>query len=85
MTADGRPIRNAVVSITGNALAEPITFQTGTFGYYMFDGLRTGETYVITVNSRRFFFQVPSRVIHLTDNLADVDFIAGPEIDAVDP
>ncbi len=44
----------------------------------MFDGLATGETYIVTVNSRRFIFQVPSRVIHLTDSLADVDFIADP-------
>jgi len=78
MTADGRPIRNATVTITGNSLMEPRTFQTGTFGYYMFDGLQTGETYVVTVNSRRFTFQVPARVISLIDNVADADFVADP-------
>ncbi|MBK9215519.1 MAG: carboxypeptidase regulatory-like domain-containing protein [Chloracidobacterium sp.] len=78
MTADGRPIRNATVTITGNSLMEPRTFQTGTFGYYMFDGLQTGETYVVTVNSRRFTFQVPARVISLIDNVVDADFVADP-------
>ena len=84
MTADGRPIRNATVTITGNSLMEPRVFQTGSFGYYMFDGLRTGETYVVTVTQRRFIFQTPTRVVTLTDNIADLDFIAGAELDALD-
>jgi len=81
-TADGRPIRNATVTITGNSLPTPRVFQTGSFGYYMFDGLRTGETYVVTVSQRRFIFQTPSRVVTLTDNIADLDFIAGAGIDS---
>jgi hypothetical protein len=52
---------------------------TGSFGYYSFDGLQTGETYVVTVASKRFTFQVPSRVISLIDNVADADFIADPQ------
>jgi hypothetical protein len=51
---------------------------TGSFGWFAFDGLPTGETYVVTVNSRRFTFSTPSRVITLVDNLADVDFVADP-------
>jgi hypothetical protein len=35
-----------------------------------------GETYVVTVNSRRFTFQVPSHVVTLTDNIADLNFVA---------
>ena len=50
--------------------------QTGSFGYYNFDGLLTGQTYMITVNSRRYLFTTPTRVVQLTDNLADLDFIA---------
>ncbi len=45
----------------------------GSFGYFIFDGLRTGETYIVTVTQRRFTFQVPSRVVNLTDNIADLD------------
>nr|MBP9664464.1 carboxypeptidase regulatory-like domain-containing protein [Pyrinomonadaceae bacterium] len=85
LTADGRPIRNATVTITGNSLPESRIFQTGSFGYYMFDGLATGETYVVTVTQRRFIFQTPSRVVSLIDNIADLDFIAGAENDAIDP
>ena len=40
------------------------------------DGLRPGETYVVTVNSQRYTFTMPSQVIHLVDNLTDVNFVA---------
>ena len=78
-TAGGQGIRNASVVITGNSLAEPIVTQTGSFGYYTFDGLRAGETYVLTVNSRRYTFSAPSRVISLVDNVVDANFIADPQ------
>ena len=77
-TASGNGIRNARVVITGNSLAQPMIATTGSFGYYTFDGLATGQTYVVTVNSQRYTFQTPSRVISLVDNIADADFTAVP-------
>ncbi|MFN0277242.1 MAG: Calx-beta domain-containing protein [Pyrinomonadaceae bacterium] len=79
MTANGQGIRNARVVISGNALTEPRVTSTGSFGYYTFDGLQSGQTYVVTVNSQRFTFSVPSRVISLVDNVVDADFIADPQ------
>lgn len=79
MTANGAGIRNAKVVITGNSLAQPIVATTGSFGYFSFEGLRTGETYVVTVNSQRYTFSTPSRVISLVDNVGDADFIADPQ------
>ncbi len=78
ITADGRPIRNATVTVSGNSLNEPIVVQTGSFGYYSIDSLRTGETYVVTVGQGRYTFQAPSRVISLIDNITDLDFTAEP-------
>lgn len=78
LTADGRGIRNAVMTISGNGLARPLRTITGPFGYYNFEGLNAGETYVLTVNSKSFAFQVPSRVINLNDNVTDADFTANP-------
>jgi hypothetical protein len=75
-TADGRGIRNAHVVISGNSLPESRTVTTGSFGYYSFDGLTAGQTYVVTVNSQRYTFSVPSRVITLVDNVVDADFVA---------
>jgi hypothetical protein len=77
-TADGRGIRNANVVISGNSLPEPRVASTGSFGYFWFDDLTAGQTYVVTVNSRRYSFSVPSRVITLVDNVVDVDFVADP-------
>ena len=79
MTADGLGIRNARVVITGNSLVEPRVAITGSFGWFSIDGLRTGETYVVTVNSQRYTFNTPSRVISLIDNVVDADFIANPQ------
>ena len=78
LTADGRGIRNATVVVTGNSLLITRYVKTGSFGYYTVDGLRAGETYIVTINSKRFTFQTPSRVVSLLDNLTDVDFVADP-------
>jgi hypothetical protein len=75
-TADGTAIRNAEMVLTGNTLETPLRVSTSSFGYFTFEGLRAGETYVLTVNSRRFTFSQPSRVISLTDNATGMDFIA---------
>lgn len=77
-TAEGAGIRNARVVITGNSLPEARVVTTGSFGYFSFDGLTVGETYVVTVNSQRYTFSVPSRVITLVDNVVDADFTANP-------
>ena len=78
MTANGLGIRNAHVVITGNSLTEPRVATTGSFGYFTLDGLETGQTYVVTVNSQRYTFSTPSRVISLVDNVGDFDFVAEP-------
>ncbi|MBK8464407.1 MAG: proprotein convertase P-domain-containing protein [Chloracidobacterium sp.] len=79
MTADGAGIRNAKVVVTGNSLAEPLITSTGSFGWFNFDGLRTGETYVVTINSTRYTFSTPSQVVTLADNVNNADFIADPQ------
>jgi len=75
-TSDGRGIRNARVVITGNSLPIPRTVTTGSFGNFSFEGLQTGQTYVVTVSSQRYTFSVPSRVISLVDNVVDANFVA---------
>jgi hypothetical protein len=79
MTAEGEGIRNARMVMTGGTLLEPLMVTTGTLGYYNFDGLEAGQTYLLTVNSRRYTFTTPSRVINLIDNINDADFIAEPQ------
>ncbi len=75
---NGQGIRNIRVVISGGSLSEPRLATTGSFGYFSFDGLEAGETYVVTVSGKRFVFVNPSRVVTLVDSLADVDFVGRP-------
>lgn len=75
-TADGRGITNARVTVSGNSLPQPRVIITGRRGGFTFDNLDAGETYVVTVGSRRFFFSNPSRIITLNDNAENFDFVA---------
>ncbi|HQU83169.1 MAG TPA: SBBP repeat-containing protein [Pyrinomonadaceae bacterium] len=77
-TANGVGIRNAIVEISGGNLMQPITAKTGSFGYFRFEDLETAQTYVLTVNSKRFLFSNPSRVITLNESISDFNFIAEP-------
>jgi hypothetical protein len=45
---------------------------TSSFGYYRFEDVQVGESFVMNVNSRSFRF-VP-RVVTVNDTLTDVDF-----------
>jgi len=78
-TASGNGIRNAIISIQGGSLPSPVFVRTGSLGYYTIDNLEAGDTYIVTVNSKRFVFQVPTRAISLTDSINDVDFVADPQ------
>lgn len=75
-TPGGRGIRNALVTVSGGNLPAPITIQTGNFGLYRFDGLETGQTYMILVEGKRFTFSPSTRTINLTGNLDNEDFIS---------
>ncbi len=77
-TAESRGIRGAIVTVTGNSLATPINVMTGVNGRYIVEGLTAGETYVITIRSRRFVFSSPSRIVTLNDNVTGADFVANP-------
>lgn len=75
MLSNGVGIRDATVTITGG-LSQPLTSRTNSFGYYCFDDLPVGETYVLTVSSARYIFVQPTRVVTLNEHLADENFIA---------
>ncbi|PYT01958.1 MAG: hypothetical protein DMF63_03750 [Acidobacteria bacterium] len=55
-TANGFPIRNAIVSITGGNLPAGVKIQTGSFGWFSFAGLESGQTYTISVGAKRNTF-----------------------------
>ncbi|MFN0277102.1 MAG: DUF4394 domain-containing protein [Pyrinomonadaceae bacterium] len=77
-TSEGQGITNARVVISGNSLTENIVVTTGALGTFSFENLTPGETYVVTVISRRYTFKKPSHVISLIENVSNADFVADP-------
>jgi hypothetical protein len=73
--ADGRGIRNVRVTVTDMNGQTRMTISSS-FGYFRFDDLPVGETYIFTVHSKRFQFAQPTRIITLSDAIEDLNFIA---------
>jgi hypothetical protein len=72
LTPAGQGLRNAVVVLT-DADGSRRSALTSSFGYYRFEDVPAGGTYVMDVRSKLFNFN--SRVVQVFDNLADVDFV----------
>lgn len=77
-TADGRGIRGAKMMLSNSNDQTAITATTGSFGYYRFDDVTAGQTYVLSVTSKRFSFIVSSRLLSVNDEITDEDFVALP-------
>jgi hypothetical protein len=75
LTADGRGIRNVRVMLTPMNGAVQYSL-TGPFGYYRFDGVAVGETYILTVFSKSFVFRNPTQVVIVNEELIELDFVA---------
>ena len=76
VTADGAGIRNVNVMLSGASLAPPRVALTSSFGYFAFDNVDSGQTYVVSVASKRFGFAEPAVPITVIDNVADIVFTA---------
>lgn len=75
-TAAGRGISYARVTVRGGGFTEPITLLTSAFGYFTFDGLRSDEVYLVTVDAKQSLFASPNRILSFPDSDAVVSFTA---------
>ena len=75
ITADGYGIRNAQISLVEDNGTVHVA-RTGSFGYYRFDDIISGQTVVLMLNSKRYTFSQSTRLITLNDDLTDLDWIA---------
>lgn len=74
-TFSGQGIQNVRVMLT--ALNGETKFSiTGSFGFYRFDDVEVGETYILTVFSKRFVFTNPTQIISVSEELNNLDFVA---------
>lgn len=75
-TADGRGITNVWIIIGGGSLSQPRTVRTSSFGYYRVEDLPAGETYILEIRAKRYSFTNPTRIISLTEDASEQNFIA---------
>lgn len=70
--ATGNGLRGAVVTLTDDQGVSRSVI-TGSFGYFRFDDVPTGENYVIAVGSKRYTFA--PRIFNVTDEITNMDFV----------
>jgi CSLREA domain-containing protein len=73
--ADNRAVSHMFVTLTESDGVRR-TAITNSFGYYRFDSVQTGGTYILSVNSKRYSFM--PRVVSVIDSINDLDFTAEP-------
>lgn len=75
LTADGRGIKNAQISVTFPSGVSIITLSNA-FGYYRFADIPVGETYIFSVKAKRFEFSQPSQSRNIVGDTQDINFEA---------
>ena len=78
LTANGNGIRNVFVSLTDPGGTTRRTISSS-FGYFRFDDVEAGQTYIISINSKRYVFTNPTQVISVSDEITDLVFTSEPQ------
>lgn len=76
VTAEGRPVYGGVVTLTEGPVVR--TAISNPFGYYRFDEIVTGRTYVVGATSKRYFFPDSPVALSVSGDLNDLNFQASP-------
>lgn len=76
-TTEGRGIRNVILILTASS-GNIKTATTTAFGYFSFDDVLAGDTYIITAHGKRFTFNQPTQVLNINDDTYDVNFVGQP-------
>ncbi len=73
-TVTGRGIRGAFITLT-DAAGNSRTAITNPFGYYRFNDVTTGETYILTARSKSYSFAQSSQVLNVTQQTDEINFV----------
>jgi Carboxypeptidase regulatory-like domain len=73
MSGKGTGVSRAVVTMADDR-GNIFSTRTNSFGYYKFDNVTAGNSYVVSVSSKLYQFE--SQVVSVTDAIADLDFYA---------
>ncbi len=77
LTNEGTGISRVNVTLT-NSAGVSRNSTSNSFGYYKFDEVASGETYILTVNNKKYLFTDSPRVVNVQNNVLDIDFRASP-------
>ena len=77
LTAKVRGISNVRISVTDES-GNTRTALSNPFGYYRFDELPAGQTYIFQTQSKRYQFTNPTQVLSVNGELTEVNFTASP-------
>ena len=75
LTTNGTGVRNAQVFLTESDGTVRMT-RTGSFGYFDFTDIASGQTVIVSVLSKQRTF--PTQVVSLLDSVSQLDFVADP-------
>jgi hypothetical protein len=78
LTPDGGGVRNVRVTMTG-AGGEIRTAYSSSFGYFRFENVAAGETYIFSVFAKKFTFSQPSQIRSILEDTDDLLFMANGE------
>lgn len=78
LTAEGNPIARTRITLT-DAFGAARQTQTSSFGYFRFDDVEVGQTYILSVSHKRFQFSNQTQVVFVSDEVTDIVFVALPE------
>jgi len=73
LDAGGRGVGNAVVTLNAPTGERQIAV-TNAFGYFRFESVRAGETYIVSIRSKRF--QFAAQVVTVNEELTGLIFTA---------
>lgn len=74
--ANGQGLGGVLVSLVDGGAGGRKYAITSSFGYYTFEGVMVGETYILSVSSKRYTFNPSSLIIDLQDGVTDANFVS---------
>lgn len=76
-STNGQGISHATIYLT-NENNERRQALTNAFGYYLFSGVPSNETYTVGVSAKRYRFQPPTMSVTVMNSITDLDFTGNP-------
>jgi hypothetical protein len=74
--SSGRGISRAQIRLTNASTNQTAIGYTNQLGYFNFQDLTVGDVYILTIDHKKYTFEVPTQTFQLQDDLSGVEFRA---------